>query len=302
MLRKNIQPLFTSLEARLRVGITQLEDKPEETVDSTLRALWLFASGNPVSVQKAHEITLPELSTDQVNNLEKYIEQRLEGIPLAHITKRQQFMDIEFHVGPEALVPRKETEMLGYAALKILNNILEKKNDARVIDVCTGSGNLAISLAYYQPKADIYASDLSNEAIEIAILNMNRYRLNDRLRFYTGDLFQPFDHRQFHSSMDLITCNPPYISSGKLKTMPDEIISYEPKMAFDGGPFGINILNRFIKEAPKYLVSEGWLAFEVGRGQGEHVYKRLMMGNEYNRVEAIRNNNGNIRAILVQVK
>jgi release factor glutamine methyltransferase len=292
---------FILLKKLLSNGVTLLEDKPEETIDATLRALWLLAAGDPVSVEVANSLELPELTETQLDNLMKYIEKRLNGVPLAHITKRKQFMSVELLVGPEALVPRKETELLGYGALELLSKSVVQKGSAKVIDVCTGSGNLALAFAYHQRNAEIYAADLSSEAIDLAKRNMEMLQLNGRVKFLEGDLLQPFDNDTYYLNIDLLTCNPPYISSRKLKSMPEEIIGYEPDLAFDGGPFGINILARLIKEAPKYLAQNGWLAFEVGLGQGEHIYKRLEINNAYKNLESIKNENGYIRVIMAQV-
>jgi release factor glutamine methyltransferase len=301
MSTKAVSKYFSLFEAKLRQGITFLDDKPEETIESTLRALWHLAAGNPVSVEKAKILDLPELNEVDVEKLNHYVNRRLNGVPLAHITNRQQFMGIEFIVGPEALVPRKETELLGYGALELLNKCVERKDAANVIDVCTGLGNLAIALAYHQSRAKIYASDLSADAVELAKRNSSVMKLDGKVSFYTGDLLQPFNNSTYYKNIDLLICNPPYISSGKLKSIANEIIGYEPDIAFDGGPFGVNILIRLIKEAPKYLNQNGWLAFELGLGQGEHIFRRLEKNDNYKELIAIKNDNGDIRAIMAQV-
>ncbi len=300
MSRLEHSKLFTELVIMLKNKMIMLEDKPEESAEATLRSLWLLASGNSVSVERAHVLDLPELTEIEVDNLKENVDRRLKGVPLTHLTNRQQFMGVDFMVGSEALVPRKETELLGYGALDLLNKCTAKNGSAKVIDVCTGSGNLALAFAYHQSKAKVYAADLSIDAVELARRNNTYMDLEDRVVFYTGDLLEPFESEEYYNKVDLLTCNPPYISSGKLERMPNQIIEFEPGLAFDGGPFGIKILTRLIKEAPKYLANEGWLAFELGLGQGEPMMKRLKKNKDYKALKALKNTNGEIRAIMAQ--
>jgi release factor glutamine methyltransferase len=290
------QTLLTRLQARLRI----LEDKPEETPVSTLRALWFNAAGIPKSVQAAETGELPALNEKQSRQLNEYVEQRLQGIPLAHITKRQQFMGVELLAGPEALVPRKETEILGNAALDLLKTINARQGASLVIDICTGAGNLAIAYAVHAPQARVYAADLSGDAVSLAKRNAEFAGVAERVEFREGDLLTPFDEAPFLGSVDLLSCNPPYISSAKVNTMHEEIASYEPRMAFDGGPFGIKILQRLIQEAPRFIKPGGWLAFEVGLGQGPAWVQRLNKHKDFTDVRAVSDAAGDIRAILAQ--
>lgn len=289
---------FNELVNRVDKNLSILEDKPEESSESTVRTLWHLAAGNALSVQRALELDLPVLEAESLEKLEEYIKLREKGVPLAHITNRQQFMGIELIVGKDALVPRKETELLGYAALGLINEIAENKDAVKVIDVCTGSGNLALAFAWHQKRTIVSAADLDEKAISLAKQNNKHLKLESRVNFFTGDLLEPFATDEYFNSVDVLTCNPPYISSGKLESMPDEIISFEPSMAFDGGPFGIKILGRIIKEAPKYLNDGGWLAFEVGLGQGEPLLKRLEKNKNYKNFRTVKNETGEIRVIL----
>ncbi|MCW9024278.1 MAG: peptide chain release factor N(5)-glutamine methyltransferase [Gammaproteobacteria bacterium] len=293
--------LFGQLEQKIAKQLVTLPDKPEESAFGTVSALWQLASGDPMSVEQALNTTLPELSEAQIEKLNEYIHSRLNGTPLAHITGRQQFMGIDFLAGIEALVPRKETELLGNAALKLVNEILETQDKVRVIDVCTGSGNLALAIAKHVDNTEVYAADLSGEAVSLAQKNSAYLELEERVTFRVGDLIEPFSSNEFYNTVDLLMCNPPYISSGKLETMPEEIIEFEPSMAFDGGPFGIKIVNRLIKEAPEYVREGGWLAFEVGLGQGEPMIKRLGKNKNYTELREIKNDDGDVRAILAKV-
>ena len=260
---------------RFNTELKVLKDKPEETTPSTLNALWLAASGNPLSAQAAENVKLPDLNAEQTEDLLKLIERRFAGVPLAHLTGRQQFMGVELLAGPEALVPRKETELLAKTAIQYLNKVSSKRDTITVIDVCTGAGNLAISYAINEPKAKVYAADLSPEAISLAKRNAEYHNLESQVDFTESDLLAVYESPEFYNKVDLLTCNPPYISSGKVEVMDEEISSHEPSLAFDGGPFGIKILQRLMKEAPKYLRKGGCLMFELGLGQGELIIKRI---------------------------
>lgn len=293
--------IFSEFVQRLDRSISMLEDKPEESADSTVRTLWHMAAGKAMSVQRACELDLPVLEAESIEKLEELLRLREDGIPLAHITNRQQFMGVELIATEDALVPRKETELLGYAALELINAIAKDKGSVKVIDVCTGSGNLALAFAWHQKNAVVNAADLDEKAIVLAKQNNEHLNLEDKVSFFAGDLLEPFVKDEYFNSIDVLTCNPPYISSGKLENMPEEIISFEPSMAFDGGPFGIKILNRIIKEAPKYLCEGGWLAFEVGLGQGELLLKRLEKNKDYKEFKTVKNESGEIRVILASI-
>lgn len=292
---------YNNLLAKLESDLEVLEDKPEETPVSTLRALWFKAAGDPKSTEAAEVAgKLPELSAEQKSSLDEMIDKRLTGVPLAHLTGRQQFMGIELLAGPEALVPRKETELLGNAALEVLLGMQSKQGATKVIDVCTGAGNLAIAFASKAEQSRVYAADLSEEAVGLAKQNTEFAGVQDRVELRAGDLLEPFDEDEFLGSIDLLTCNPPYISSAKVENMHDEISNYEPRLAFDGGPFGIKILQRLIKDAPRFLKSGGWLAFEVGLGQGPAWVQRLTKTGKFTDIRSIKDSSGEVRAIVGQ--
>lgn len=285
---------------RLAAELHGLADKPEETPETTLCALSYLASGNPISAAAASELPLPPLSQEAIDRLEHLVTQRLAGIPLAHLTGRQRFMELEFLSGSEALIPRRETELLGGAALEVLRESARRSVVPVAIDVCTGSGNLALAMAHHERKARVLASDLSADAIALARRNASALLLEDRVDFREGDLLAPFDTPEFHAQVDLLLCNPPYISSKKVDVMPEEIAHYEPRIAFDGGPLGIRIVQRLIDEAPQFLRPGGWLAFEVGLGQGPAIVRRLQRTGAFEDVRSIPDDQGQIRAVLAR--
>jgi release factor glutamine methyltransferase len=276
-----------------------LPDKPEENATSGIRALWFAAAGQPCSVQKASEGALPGLTSPQRENLQALIERRLTGVPLAHLVGWQRFMGIELKSGPQALIPRKETEILGNAALKELRNLVAERGTANVIDVCTGSGNLAISLAAHEKACRITAADLCESAVLLARENAKVHNVSSRVEFRTGDLFAPFGN-EFDGAIDLLVCNPPYLSSAKLNVLPREIAEHEPKEAFDAGSFGLAIISRLISEAPRFLKPKSVLCFEVGLGQGPFFATRLERNGSYAKVETACDEAGEVRALIAR--
>ena len=241
---------------------------------------------------------LPDLQEVGMAQLRDLVRRRLEGVPLAHLSGRQHFMGLELEVTADALVPRVETELLGNAALSILKNLQSAAMPRSIIDVCTGCGNLALAIAVAAPDAKVWGADLSPAAVKLASRNAGRLGLGDRVSFRDGDLLAPFDSPDFHGKVDMIICNPPYISSGKVDTLAGEIIGHEPRLAFDGGPLGISIVSRLIKEAPRLLKPGGWLCFEVGLGQGRGVRQRLALQKTFDEIRDVVDAEGQVRALL----
>jgi len=134
--------------------------------------------------------------------------------------------------------------------------------------------------------------------VALAERNAHYLELQDRVEFRKGDLLAPFDGPAFHGQVDLLVCNPPYISSRKVDTMPREIIGHEPRLAFDGGPFGNRIVARLIREAPRFLRNGECLAFEVGLGQGSALMKRLSADKRYSWLRPIEDEAGAVWAIV----
>ncbi len=277
-----------------------LPDKPEETAETTLTALWLTAAGEPSSAAGAVGQQLPALDRRQQDELRAMVRRRVAGTPLAHITGRQQFMGIELLTTAQALIPRRETEILGRAAVRQLEKIEQRAEYPMVMDVCTGAGNLAVAMALHCPACRVFAADLSDDAVALAKRNIAFHGIESQCKVFIGDLFAAFDDQDVMGKMDLITCNPPYISTARVGEMDHEIHGHEPSLAFDGGAFGIKILHRLIKEAPLYLKESGRLAFEVGLGQGEAMMKRMTKKYSYTEVSPLVDENGEIRGIIAR--
>lgn len=291
------QASFDARLAALAARLAPAPDKPEETPESALRALWLLAAGTPASAALAMESALPDLDDAAAGRLDDLVAARLGGTPLAYLTGRQRFMGLEFTVAPGALIPRVETELLANAALAFLRSVADP-DGRRCLDIGTGSGNLAVTMAALCPGARVLASDVSEEAASIARANVERLGVGDRVSVSVGDLFGPFDTEEHHGRYPLVLCNPPYVSSTQVAQMPAEISGYEPAAAFDGGFGGMGVLRRLLRDAPRFLAPGGRLMFEVGAGQGEALLKSMAAGGTYGIVEGLKDERGVVRAIV----
>ncbi|MDD5673865.1 MAG: peptide chain release factor N(5)-glutamine methyltransferase [Chitinivibrionales bacterium] len=292
--------LYNEMLSLISRGFGPLPDKPGETAESTLKALWHCAAGFPLTVEEAEQKPLGMLDAEKIGHLRELIGQRLRGAPLAHLTKRQSFMGISMLAGPGALVPRKETELIAAAAFNLTGLVIAEKGSALVMDLCTGIGNIALSIARAHPAARIYASDISEEALTLARQNQDHCALQGKVDFRQGDCFAPFEHDDFRGMVDVLICNPPYIASKNVCRMPEEIKRYEPGMAFDGGPFGVSIIYNVINGAPRFLRAGGWLCLEVGLGQGRMLERLLKKNQRFQNVKTVADPKGEIRGIVAE--
>lgn len=195
-----------------------------------------------------------EPSPDQRQAFDRLLARRLTREPLQYILGSAHFMGHEFLVRPGVLIPRADTEPLAQQALARL------RPSHRALDLCTGTGAIAISLKLGCPEADVTASDLSPDALALA--RDNAARLKADIDLVQGDLLAPFAGQRF----DLIACNPPYIPSLELVSLQEEV-KREPRLALDGGADGLDLYRRLIAQAPQHLKPGGWLLLEMGDGQ-----------------------------------
>lgn len=278
-----------------------LEDKPEETLERTVRALWLTAAGDPHAVRDVAAISLPSLDDGASAVFDSLVARRRAGEPLAYLTGRQHFAGVELLAAPGALIPRIETELLAETAIAKLRIMPMRSGGRQALDLCTGSGNVALALAYHVDDVIVDGCDISTDAIALARQNAEFTRLGARARFHAGDLFAPVDDASHASAYSLITCNPPYISSTKVGSMHAEIAEHEPRLAFDGGRFGLDILLRTVKDAPRFLVPGGWLCIEVGRGQAGFVIDRMRRAGSYTSCEGVDDAAGTTRVVTARL-
>ena len=205
------------------------------------------------------------VSAEALAQLEAMLERRRAGEPVQYILGSADFMGLKFQVGPGVLIPRQDTETLVEAALIALQTLGDSPS---VLDLCAGSGCIGLSLASLAPHARVTLADASREALEIARRNMHALSVKAELRH--GDLFAAVGRERF----DLIASNPPYIPRGELAELQREV-QYEPRLALDGGPDGLDFYRRIAGEAERHLNPGGSIYLEVGMGQAPAVLELL---------------------------
>ena len=211
---------------------------------------------------------------------------------------KQKFMGLELLCGQGALVPRPETELLANTAI----GIVRESDSARVVDMCCGAGNLACAIVSHVPQARVWASDLTDGCVGWSRKNVAHLGLGDRIEVAQGDLFVGFTGKGLEVTIDLVVCNPPYISTGRLEAERAPLLDHEPREAFDGGPYGLSIHQRVIKEAVAFLKPRGWLLFEFGLGQERQLRILFDRAKAYENFQLKNNEAGVPRVALAQVK
>lgn len=223
---------------------------------------------------------------------EKYlnwIRQRAEHIPLQQLTGEQDFMGLTFSVNEHVLIPRQDTEILVEEVLKELHDGM------RILDMCTGSGCILLSLLHYSNDCEGLGVDLSAEALEVAgrnVLKVLTPEKAEHAHFLQSDLFEKVEGK-----FEIIVSNPPYIASAEVDRLMPEVRDHEPRMALDGTEDGLHFYRRIIEEAGKHLVSSGMLFFEIGYDQGQAV-SELMRTEGYCEVQVVQDYAGLDRVVL----
>lgn len=218
------------------------------------------------------------------------IEKLTKGIPLQHITHQQEFMKMNFYVDENVLIPRPDTEILVEEVIKIASKI----NEPKILDLCTGSGAIAISIAKNLPNAEIYAIDISSKAIEIA--KKNARELDANVKFIKSNLFDKLDKMKF----DIIVSNPPYIKKDVIKSLSKEVKN-EPELALDGGIDGLDFYKKITSQAIEYLKFGSYLCYEIGYDQKEDVIDIINKHENYSNTYCKKDLGGNDRVVITQV-
>ncbi len=222
------------------------------------------------------------------------IRRRLEGCPVAYLVGRKEFFGLIFEVSPAVLIPRPDSELVVTECL----TLAKKMSQPRIIDIGTGSGNLAVSVAHQCPEAEVTAIDVSPEALAIAERNAARHGVNSRMRFLTGDLFAPVPPEE---RFDFVISNPPYIPREDLEKLPVGVRAYEPRAALDGGPGGFEVFDRLIDEARTRLKPGGHLILEIGAPQETEARRRIGAYSEYELADTVRDYSGHPRVLRARL-
>jgi release factor glutamine methyltransferase len=191
------------------------------------------------------------------------IERRVGREPLQYILGTQEFCGLEFDVNPAVLIPRPETELLvEYVAQRI-----PAERQATIVDVCTGSGCIAVAIARLRPRARVIATDLSTLSLDVARQNATRHAVGERITWLEGDLLGPLVKQELEGRIDVIVSNPPYIAETDWATLQPEVRLFEPRRALVAGPQGTELHERLLQESGRYLSPGGALIMEIGDGQ-----------------------------------
>lgn len=222
----------------------------------------------------------------------KAIKKLKQGIPLQHITHMQEFMKMNFYVDENVLIPRPDTEVLVEEVIKIAKKINAKK----ILDLCTGSGAIAISIAKYIEQSNVTAVDISSKAMRIAKLNAKNNEVENRITFIESNLFENIQEEKY----DIIVSNPPYIRRNIIQTL-DREVKKEPIIALDGGIDGLDFYRKIIKKSYEFLKYRGYLCLEIGYDQKIDVIELIENEEKYTSTYSKKDLYGNDRVIITKV-
>ena len=229
-----------------------------------------------------------EMAKEDEEKYFQYINKLKNGIPLQYITNNQEFMKLNFFVDENVLIPRADTEILVEEVISLAN---VDKN--KILDVCTGSGVIAVSLAKYIKNSNVMALDISKEALKIA--EKNAFNNNVNIKLIESDLFNNLEENDF----DIIVSNPPYIRENVINELSIEV-KHEPKIALDGGKDGLDFYRKLSSESYKYLKEDGYLCLEIGYDQKNEVIEILKNEKKYKNIYSKKDLFGNDRIIIAQ--
>ncbi|MCR5147000.1 MAG: peptide chain release factor N(5)-glutamine methyltransferase [Clostridia bacterium] len=221
------------------------------------------------------------------------LERLKKDTPIQYITNHQEFMKLDFYVDENVLIPQPDTEILVEEVLKYVQQLPSNDTKLQILDLCTGSGAIAISLAKYIDNCEITATDISTKAIQIAKLNAEKNLVHKKIHFVESDMFKNIEGNQF----DIIVSNPPYIESEIIKTLSPEV-QKEPKLALDGGQDGLDFYRMIINNSKNYLKPNGKVFLEIGYNQRDDLFELIKAENLNNAPTCIKDLSGNDRVIV----
>lgn len=231
-----------------------------------------------------------ELEENKLTQFYNLLEKIENGMPIQYITNKQEFMGLNFYVDENVLIPQPDTEILVEEVIKYIRK--HRENKLRILDLCTGSGIIAISIAKYLKNVEIYASDISEKALDVAKRNAKSHNVN--IKFICSDMFKNIKEKEF----DIIVSNPPYIESNVINTLSKEV-QKEPKLALDGGEDGLKFYETIIKNARNYIKQSGSIFLEIGYNQKEKIKEIFNSYKYYSKIKCVKDLAGNDRVIII---
>lgn len=277
-----------NIEEILKKEINNLKQNNIE--NSTLKAKILLA--NILNVKKEYLLMHSEEEIKQEDKIkyENCIKELIKGKPLQYITNKQEFMALDFYVDENVLIPQPDTEILVEKAIEISKTTQKNK----ILDMCTGSGCIAISLAKKINNAQITAVDISNSALNVANKNAINNNVENKIKFINSNMFNNIEEK-----FDIIVSNPPYIETETINKLGIEVQN-EPHLALDGGIDGLKFYKIIANNAFKYLNENGYLLLEIGYNQQNSVTQLLQDIGKYKNIETVKDLGGNYRVVIAR--
>ena len=277
-----------TIKEALNKGTFMLKNNNIETPKLKARLLLQF------TLNKTREYLIiydnENISQDKEILYFKYIDRLIQGTPLQYITNTQEFMKMSFFVNNDVLIPQPDTEILVEETIKIAKKIKKPI----ILDLCTGSGAIAVSLKKYLQDSIIYASDISSKALEVAKINAKNN--NVEVNFFESDLFENLPNIKF----DIIVSNPPYLKKDVIKTL-DKEVQNEPRLALDGGIDGLDFYRKIVNDGYHYLKYNSYLCLEIGYDQKEEVMEIIKNERKYMNTYCLKDLYDNNRVIVTRV-
>lgn len=239
------------------------------------------------------------LEPKELKAFKEIVQRRIRREPVAYIVGEKGFWSLDLKVTPDVLIPRPETETLVETALEIIPAEFAKKS-LNILELGTGSGAVILALATERPGHRFYATDSSDKALAVAQGNARRCGLLGSVTFLQGDWFEAVRHQRHF--FDVIVSNPPYISHRDLDALSPEILRYEPRVALDGGPDGLDAIRIIIENAVDYMFPGGWLLFEIGSDQRASVEKLILDSGAYADLGIVKDYSGFDRVVRVRAQ
>jgi len=241
------------------------------------------------------------VGANDLGSYREMIKRLAEGEPIQYITGIQEFWSMDFIVNKDVLIPRPETEILVEQAIRVYkeNNYAELPA-VNILDICTGSGAIAVAIASELKNAEIFASDISGDALNTARLNITRHGMQKRITPLEGDLFEPF--KGLNNHFDIIVSNPPYVSKEEYSLLPVKIRDFEPRIALESGADGLNHIRAILEYAPKYLKPGGWLMLEMDPSQTNTVAEIIAKNDFLLNASVVKDFSNRARVVITQKK